>query len=188
MSDITDEYDQREPPAPITLLPRRHLEEGEKVTRTTPEEAPSVSPSPSDASVVEIGEMRLRLVRSYEKTPEESCKHNHTSLDDEGDIVRCDECGMQVSAYWVLKNLAQHYKHQLRLLQHARETVAWERGKHIVRRAARKVEEAWRSRTMAPACPLCGRGILPTDGFGDTQVNKARELERRAQEKQKETP
>jgi hypothetical protein len=138
--------------------------------------------------VVEIGEMRLRLVRSYEKTPEESCKHKHTSLDDEGDIVRCDACGMQVSAYWVLKKLAQHYRHQLRLLQHARETVAWERGKHIVLRAARKVEEAWRSRTMLPVCPHCHTAITPTDGFGDAMTNKATELERRAQEKQKETP
>jgi hypothetical protein len=46
-------------------------------------------------------------------------------------------------------------------------------------KAVIKIDDAWRSRKMAPCCPHCHAVILPKDGFGDVRVNKEMELARR---------
>lgn len=134
------------------------------------------------SNVIDIGEVRLRRDQRYVRSAGE-CRHIHITLDDNGDIVRCDGCGAQLSPYWLLTRICDEYSRALakiaaREQQHAE---ARERDLHLI--AAQRVERAWRSRTMVPCCPHCGDGIRATDGLGATMINRTIDDRRRAAKK-----
>lgn len=130
------------------------------------------------SNVIQIESMRItrdsRLFRPKE------CAHKQLTLDNQGDIVMCDDCGKQVSAYWALCMLAEEYsKAAAKLTARAERQIEVEK-KTLHLKAAQKVEMAWRSRTMAPTCPHCSEAIYPTDGFGSAMINKEIADRRRA--------
>lgn len=131
------------------------------------------------SNVIDIDALRVARKSSYVRAPGE-CRHMNFTLDDNGDIVKCDECGVQLSAYWALSHCVEYYQRAIAKLTSAekRLATAQEEGVHLL--AARRVERAWRSRTMVPACPHCGEGIGPKDDFGGTCINKAIYERRRA--------
>lgn len=131
------------------------------------------------SNVIDIDELRFtrdkRIVR-----PREECAHRHMTLDEEGQFVKCDDCGVQLSPYWVLNRMLDGYDRALSKIaaREQRIATAQEEGVHLL--AARRLERVWRSRTMVPACPHCGEGIGPKDDFGGTCINKALYERRRA--------
>jgi hypothetical protein len=134
-----------------------------------------------DPSVVQIAEWRFRKERrGYWAVGEKAkCEHHKLTLDPHGLTIRCDDCKLQLSAYWVLERMLATYRRlwdELRSAQerHQRRVMA-----DIGLRAARDVEKAWRSRKMVPTCPHCHRGVFAADGFGSSMVSKEIELARR---------
>ncbi|AMR77661.1 hypothetical protein [Cupriavidus nantongensis] len=139
------------------------------------------------SNVIQIEEMRLtQRSRSYVGRSGE-CQHMNLTMDEDGDIVKCDDCGIQVSAFWALKLLSENYGRAMAKLQSRERRQADVEGKTIHLRAAQEVERAWRSRTMVPTCPHCGEGIAPTDGFGRSAVNKQIDERRRQQRREGES-
>ncbi len=136
------------------------------------------------ADIIQIGEWKLQHKHSHRYVAPGECDHKHIELDARGDIVRCVKCGDQLSAFWALKMLSDEYNRALSKLQREREALekAKEAETHLL--AARKVEKVWRSRTMVPACPHCGAGILPEDGLGGSRIDREIELRRRSTAKQ----
>jgi len=134
------------------------------------------------SNVIDIDALRVARKSRYVR-PVGECRHMHVTLDDNGDIVKCDDCGVQLSAYWAIGHFVEYYQRAIAKLTHAQNQLnqAQEQGVHLI--AARRVERAWRSRTMVPACPHCGEGIGPKDGFGSTCINKAIYERRRAAKK-----
>ena len=130
-------------------------------------------------NVIDIDALRVARKSGYVRAPGE-CRHMHITLDDNGDIVKCDDCGVQLSAYWAITHFTEYYQRAIAKLTSAQKRLATaqEEGVHLL--AARRVERAWRSRTMVPACPHCGEGIGPKDDFGGTCINKAIYERRRA--------
>lgn len=134
------------------------------------------------SNVIDIEDLRFTRDRRIVR-PQEECSHRHMTLDDKGQFVKCDDCGIQLSPFWVVANMLDQYERALAKIA-ARETRQAEaelRGVHL--RAAQIVERAWRSHSMVPACPHCGEGIRATDGFGQTQINKSIDDRRRAAKK-----
>jgi hypothetical protein len=131
------------------------------------------------SNVIDIDELRFtrdkRIVRPRE--------HHHMTLDDQGQFVRCDDCGVQLSPFWVLNRMLDGYDRALSKInaREQRMVDAEHRGVHL--RAAQVVEKAWRSHTMVPTCPHCGEGIRATDGFGNSAINKSIDERRRAAKK-----
>jgi len=133
-----------------------------------------------DESVINIADLRIaRRRRDLLK----DCPHRHLVLLDHGEIVKCKDCDQQLTPYWALKtmfkawNLSQQkLTEQFKELQDAKQAQL-----HTI--AAKKVAEAWRSRTMVPSCPHCHRGILSSDGFGNNRVSKRGELALRSAQK-----
>lgn len=128
--------------------------------------------------IIEIAEFRLK--RNRRMVTQAGCKHNHLTLDDEGEFVTCDDCKMQVGTYAALRMLVDRWDAlqgradaQRRALEVAAETT-------LATRAALRVEQAWRSRSMAPTCPHCNEAIYATDGFGGAQVSREIAERRRA--------
>lgn len=131
--------------------------------------------------VVDFEGFRLRLQakkRDWDRT-DKRCAHLNLTLDDQGHIVWCDDCKQTVSAYWAIQMLAERHAASLAVVERREKALAQDKAQNLHLTAAKKVEKAWRSRTMVPACPHCDRGILPEDGLGGTQVNRAIELARR---------
>lgn len=66
-------------------------------------------------NVIQIEDMRLtRAKRSYSST---ECKHMHLTMDSEEDVVTCDDCKKQISAFWALQMLSDHYQRAVSKLQ-----------------------------------------------------------------------
>lgn len=131
------------------------------------------------ADVIEIGEYAFRRKHRFVVTGDHECAHHSMIMDDDGHHVKCQDCGTQLSAYWVLGRMLDRYREKMRDLDHERQRLAALKAKDLSLIAAKKVEAAWRSRTTVPRCPHCYAGILPTDGFGGSVVSKALELRRR---------
>lgn len=132
------------------------------------------------SDIIDIGDWKLHRKSKHRMAEHGECDHKHIELDGRGDIVRCVKCGVQLSAFWALEMLAGEYNRALSRLQRERDALTKAKESEIHLLAAKKVEKAWRSRTMVPACPHCGKGILPQDGLGSTNINRAIELRRRA--------
>jgi len=131
----------------------------------------------ANTKVVEIGE--FRLTRSRREFFDTGCKHLHTTIDSEGDVVTCDDCKQQLSAVWVLRSLCDSYvkaQERLAALQSSVREVA---AKQVGMKAAQQVEKAWRSRSMVPTCPHCHEAIFPEDGFGGSATNREIAVRRR---------
>lgn len=105
----------------------------------------------------------------------------HLSMDGEGDIVTCDDCKKQVSAFWALQMLSEHYQKAFAKLQRKYDEQASIEKKTLHLKAAQLVEAAWRSQTMVPICPTCREPIFATDGFGRSQMSKEIAKRRRAE-------
>jgi len=134
------------------------------------------------SDVIHIGEWQIHHKRDRYAPAPDQCNHRHIELDERGDIVRCTKCGAQVSAFWALRMLTEDYNDALVRLERKRQQLTEDIEKNLHLIAARKVESAWRNRTTVPACPRCGEGILPEDGFGSTLISRKFVLRRRASE------
>jgi hypothetical protein len=133
-------------------------------------------------NVVEIGQLRLSRIEANYARRHEGCQHHHLEMDEVGETVVCLDCGKQVSPYWALEKLRgfwhDHSKRYKRELAAAQE----ERGAVLHLTAAKKVEKAWRSKQMVPACPHCARGIFAEDGLGSSMVGRKFEAGLRVRE------
>lgn len=135
------------------------------------------------SNVIEMGEFRLkRKPQTYFPVAGE-CGHKYLELDDQGDIVRCTECKVQVSPYWALSRIAEDWGRMAAKFQAQKAELEKDKAANIHLVAARNAEQGWRKRDMVPACPHCDRGILPEDGFGLSLINRAMEMRRRESEK-----
>lgn len=130
-------------------------------------------------NVVELGDYRFTHKRRH-RYPKPECEHKSVELDDNGDVVMCLDCGKQVSAYYALRMLTEHWGDvQSRIAaKQARADGAQEKAIHLL--AAREVERAWRDRRHVPVCPHCREGISATDGFGGSSISKEIDNARRA--------
>jgi len=127
-------------------------------------------------NVIEFGNYKIKTEarRRYE-----GCQHKHFTLDDNGEIVTCDDCGKQIGAYYALRLLTEDFKFAQDRLRAAQARI----DQGVGTRAAKVVEEAWASRNMVPVCPHCGEPIYAQDGFGSVRIN--REIADKRREAQK---
>lgn len=136
------------------------------------------------SNIVDIGQYRFRQTntRSYGMRTKD-CQHRNLTIDRHGEIITCDDCEKQVTPMWAVLTLLDDQQRRVMDLDNRRRAAEELEKKTVVLKAAKAVEQAWRSRTMAPCCPHCSKAILPGDGFpGRLQVNKEMELARRRKE------
>lgn len=132
------------------------------------------------SNIIQIGEWSVQRRARSASSPQAGCDHAQIALESHGQVVRCLKCGDQLSAFWALQMLADQYDRATAELEQERRALARAREAELHLPAALKVEQLWRGRKLAPACPHCGRGILPEDGLGSLQINQEFELRRRA--------
>lgn len=132
--------------------------------------------------VIDIGD--LRVARGKSRRPFSGCKHLRLVYDREERRIWCRDCERDVEAFdaFILEAERAHafYADNQKRAKELAEAETFQ----IRTRAAKKLDEAWRSRTMAPCCPHCNRGILPEDVMrGLSGVGIEYERRRRAAQK-----
>ncbi|MCI2809364.1 hypothetical protein [Eoetvoesiella caeni] len=126
-------------------------------------------------TVVDIGD--LRVARGRTRRAWSSCKHMALTYDTQERRVYCTDCETDVEPFDAFIQLVDLHAHI-----EARITRLREAEKHtLIIRAGKHMDEAWRSRRMAPLCPHCRAAILPEDvANGVAMVNKEMEIKRRS--------
>lgn len=130
-------------------------------------------------NVVNIGDFSIARLGRGDACDKKKCRHFFVELNDHGETVTCRDCGVPVSAYWALCNLAEYWEAGHRKLRNEQERLQQEKNAHVHLTAARVVEKAWRNRSMVPTCPHCGEGISAHDRFGHSFISKRIDEHRR---------
>jgi len=112
-------------------------------------------------TVIDIGD--ARIARGKARREYTACRHRSLVYDKQERRVWCQDCEREVPAFDALMGLVEGYDEALQRLDRRRKQLE-EAERFAVRgRAAKVMDEAWRSRNMVPACPHCRRGIFPED-------------------------
>jgi hypothetical protein len=130
-------------------------------------------------SVIEIGALRVQREQTQAINGKQVCRHNSLSFNRDGHVIRCRDCGDQVEPFWAFEMLIENYRTAMLALDARIKQNEAAMAAGLTTKAARNIEEAWRSRKMAPACPHCREAIFPQDGFGSVLVNRDMALRRR---------
>lgn len=130
-------------------------------------------------SVIEIGALRIQRdqIRAINGKP--VCRHQSLTLSREGHVIRCNDCGDQVEPFWAFEQLVDSYNNAQQEFSRKVARHSEEMAQGIATKAARRVEEAWRSRSTVPTCPHCNEAIFAHDGFGGAAVSRDLAMRRR---------
>lgn len=112
-------------------------------------------------TVVDLGD--VRVARGMTRRNNSTCSHKSLVYDLAERRIWCKDCEHDVEAFDAFKLIVENYDAALKTVA-SREAAVSEAARFQVRsRAAKKIDEAWRSKTMVPACPHCNNGLFPED-------------------------
>ena len=112
-----------------------------------------------DEAVVSLEAWRLRKREPGERR----CDHPRTTIDEQNGTVECRDCGVTLSAFWVLGQIAREENRCFTRIRNLRAEAEELKGWVPFLRSMRKLEKRWRGRAMLPACPHCHRGLWPDE-------------------------
>ncbi|MDH1299719.1 hypothetical protein [Achromobacter sp. GD03932] len=125
--------------------------------------------------VVDIGD--LRVARGMSRRVHTACRHLRLAFDTSERRVYCQDCEQDVEPFDAFLQLVERHHH----LEAKAEKIRQDAAHTVTSRAAKRIDEAWRSRKMAPCCPHCKAAILPEDVVnGLSKTNMEWEVRRRA--------
>lgn len=125
--------------------------------------------------VVDIGD--LRVARGMSRRVASACRHLRLAFDTSERRVYCQDCEQDVEPFDAFLQLVERHHH----LEAKAEKLRQDAAHTVISRAAKRIDEAWRSKKTAPCCPHCKSVILPEDVVnGLSKSNKEWELRRRA--------
>ncbi|WP_026382741.1 hypothetical protein [Achromobacter xylosoxidans] len=126
--------------------------------------------------VVDIGD--LRVARGMSRRPVSTCRHLRLAFDTNERRIYCQDCESDVAPFDAFLQLVERHHH----LEAKAERLRQDAAHTVTSRAAKRIDEAWRSRTMAPCCPHCRTPIMPEDVLNGRlpMTNKEWEVRRRA--------
>lgn len=105
----------------------------------------------------------LRIARGLTRRPASSCSHRRTVYDKDERRVWCQDCETEVEPFDAFLLLVEYWGSATKQIERRRRELDEAEQFQLRSRAAKVMDEAWRSRTMAPCCPHCSEAILPGD-------------------------
>lgn len=156
---MSDRACSHDPPRPA--LPRMEHLHGAKAMSDVPIE-------PQDwaygVKVVQIED--LRVARGLTRRPATSCRHKRMVYDDKERRIWCSDCESEVEPFDAFLGLVEVFSAGTSRINRRAAELAEAESFQIRSRAAKVIDQAWRSTTMAPLCPHCSVAILPEDVVG----------------------
>ena len=113
----------------------------------------------SGLTVVDIGDYRVS--RGKTRRERSGCNHASVSYDPSERRIWCRDCERDVDPFDAFCLLAENYSSVVDSLDARMERVKEAEGFVLRSIAAKKVDQAWRSRNSVPACPHCHQGLFP---------------------------
>jgi len=126
-----------------------------------PPETPPIEPVAyrGGVKVVDIGD--LRVARGMSRRPWSACSHASLVYDNQERRIWCSDCKTDVEPFDAFRLLVEKFDAADANIRRRREELS-EAEKFQARALATKnLDAVWRSRSMVPACPHCGHGLLP---------------------------
>lgn len=119
----------------------------------------------------------LRVARGKTRRPISSCRHKQLVYDETERRIWCSDCETEVEPFEAFLQLVGVFSSAKSKIDRRMQELA-EAEKFAMRsRAAKRMDEYWRSHTMAPLCPHCNGAILPEDVVnGLAQTSKSIEI------------
>lgn len=105
----------------------------------------------------------LRIARGLSRRPASVCPHISLVYDPKERRIWCKDCETDVEAFDAFRMVAERSHAHLAKLREREVRVKEAESFQVRARAAKIMDEAWRSRTMVPNCPHCRKGIFPED-------------------------
>lgn len=121
-----------------------------------------------------------RIARGKAKREFSACKHLNIVYDMQERRIWCENCRSDVEPFDALVGLAEHWDRVTKNLERRRKEALEAESNNLISRASKVIDEAWRSRKMAPMCPHCSAALLPDDFVsGVSMCSKELEIARR---------
>lgn len=108
----------------------------------------------------------LRVARGMTRRPASSCRHKKLVYDEKERRVWCSDCEAEVEPFDAFVGIVEVFSGGMSSLQRRRRELDEAEKFQLRSRAAKVMDEAWRSTKMAPLCPHCNTAILPEDVAG----------------------
>ncbi|MGY2173013.1 hypothetical protein [Pseudomonas gingeri] len=108
----------------------------------------------------------LRVARGMTRRPASTCRHKKLVYDDKERRIWCSDCEAEVEAFDAFIGIVEVFSAGMSSLKRRRSELDEAEKFQIRSRAAKVMDEAWRSTKMAPLCPHCNTAILPEDVAG----------------------
>lgn len=131
-------------------------------------------------NVVDIGD--LRVSRGMTRRQASTCGHDNLVYDSRERRIWCSDCERDVDPFDAFESLVNRWNAAITGLERRALQVADAESRSLRRRAAKVMDEAWSSRSMAPMCPHCDKPILAEDVVGGVGLANV-EMERRRRKK-----
>lgn len=105
----------------------------------------------------------LRVARGLTRRPSSTCRHRQLVYDDNERRIWCQDCESEVEPFDAFVQVCAVFQKAKSDIDRRRAQLAEAESFQIRSRAAKVMDEAWRSTKMAPLCPHCMTAILPDD-------------------------
>ena len=116
----------------------------------------------------------LRVARGMTRRPASSCRHKNLVYDDKERRIWCSDCEAEVEPFDAFVGIVEVFSAGMSSLQRRRRELDEAEKFQLRSRAAKVMDDAWRSTKMAPLCPHCNTAILPEDvAAGVASTSKA---------------
>ncbi|XAI95197.1 hypothetical protein [Leptolyngbya phage Lbo-JY16] len=111
--------------------------------------------------VVDIGD--IRVARGMTRRPHSNCAHRQQVYDDKERRIWCKDCETELEPFDAYMCLVGVMDGHIKNLKRREEQIRDAEKFSLRSRAAKRMDDYWRSHTMAPLCPHCDGAILPED-------------------------
>jgi len=108
----------------------------------------------------------LRVARGMTRRPASSCRHKELVYDEKERRIWCRDCEAEVEPFDAFVGIVEVFSGGMSSLKRRQRELSEAESFQIRSRAAKVMDEAWRSTKMAPLCPHCMAAILPEDVIG----------------------
>ena len=112
-------------------------------------------------NVIDIGD--LRIARGETRRPRSACTHRNMVHDSRERRIWCADCESEVEPFDAFKYLCEAWNGAVENLNRRKKELSEAELFAVRSRAAKLMDQHWRSKTRAPCCPHCKVGILPED-------------------------
>jgi hypothetical protein len=131
----------------------------------------------------------IRVARGLTRRPSSSCTHRKMVYDDKERRIWCSDCETEIESFDAFLHLVEKFSAAAARINRRAAELAEAEKFQIRSRAAKVLDEAWRSTKNTPLCPHCNNALLPEDVVGGlASASKALVVAARKRKQTKQLP